>query len=429
MRLPKLLVVILLSSILSACSFGGGSSNKVITLQYWGLFDAAPTINEIIDEYKKVHPNVNIVYEKKSREQYRETLQAQIKDGHGPDIFQFHDTWTPMLENDLSQVPTDVLSNNDFQQKYYPTTITDLRNSSKKFVGVPLGIDGLGLFYNEDLFQAAGITKPPATWQEFAQSAAKLTVKDTQGNIRTAGAALGTADNIDHFSEILALMILQNGGDLKTPTNQRSADSLDYYTHFARDQNRIWDETMPRSTLAFAGGNLAMYFGPSWRAAEIKNTNPLLRFKIAPVPQLEGGKTAWASYWAVGVSAKIKDQKTQKEAWEFVKYLQEDQTLVKIYTEALNSPGRFVGMPYPKINLAQKLASDPVVGAYVTDAPYMRSFPVATDTFDNGLNDELVKVWKEAIKSNLSGTPSNRATEIVAKGTQNAFAKYSAIHP
>ena len=117
-------------------------------------------------------------------------------------------------------------------------------------------------------------------------------------------------------------MVLQNGGDLKNPVNQRSYDALDYYTHFAKGQNRVWDETMPSSALAFAGGNLAMYFGPSTKAADIKNTNPLLKFKVVPVPQLEGGKVAWASYWAIGVSANLKDKKAQGEAWKFVKYLQ-----------------------------------------------------------------------------------------------------------
>lgn len=426
MQLPRLLIVIVLSAILSACSLIGGTKNQVITLYYWGLFDSATTMNQIIEDYKKVSPNVNIIYEKKSREQYRETLQTQIETGKGPDIFQFHNTWRLMLGKDLAPVPTDVFSSVDFKNNYYPTVISDLRNSQKKFVGVPIGIDGLALYYNEELLQAAGIASPPVTWQEFAQDAIRLTVRDTAGNIRTAGAALGTSVNVDYFSDILALMVLQNRGDLKNPVNQRSYDALDYYTHFVKSQNRVWDETMPASTLAFAGGNLAMYFGPSTKAADIKNTNPLLKFKVVPVPQLEGGRVAWASYWALGVSVNLKDKKAQDEAWRFVKYLEDDQTLVKIYSEAAKDPARLVGLPYPKVNLAQKLASDPIVGAYVGDAPYMRSFPMAANTFDNGLNDQIIKAYDEAVKANLGGTPANRALEATAKAIQNVFTKYAA---
>src|SRR3990167_5916180 len=108
MKLPKFLLVIILCVFLSACSLPWQKTNKVITLNYWGLFDSATTINQIVEDYKKVRPNVNIVYDKKSREQYRETLQTQIETGKGPDIFQFHNTWRLMLASDLAPVPTDV---------------------------------------------------------------------------------------------------------------------------------------------------------------------------------------------------------------------------------------------------------------------------------------------------------------------------------
>lgn len=425
MRLPKLLLIIILPVILSACSLLNKDSNKIITLTHWGQFDSAATINQIIQDYRKINPNVNIVYEKKSKEQYRQSLETQIKSGKGPDIFQFHNTWTLMLAQELALVPESVITPKDYKEKYYPTAISDLTNQSRKIVGIPLGIDGLALYYNEDLFQAAGIASAPASWQEFSQTAAKLTVKDTAGNIRTAGAAIGTSTNVDYFSDILALMILQNAGELKNPTTQRSADALDYYTRFAKGQNRVWDETQPGSTISFASGNVGMYFGPSSKAAEIRNTNPLLRFKIAPVPQLEGGRVAWASYWAVGVSSQIKDKQKLEEAWKFVKYLGDDQTLIKIYSEESKNPSRLVGMPYPKISLAQKLASDPFVGAYVSDAPFMRSFPVASNTFDNGLNDQIVNIYGEAIKATLGGTPATRALEKAATEIQNSFSRVS----
>src|SRR3989344_5076487 len=275
-----------------------------VTLKYWGLWESATTVNQVIEDYKKIKSNVTIVYEKKSREQYREAIQSQIKSGKGPDVFTFHNTWTPMLKEELAEVPNSVISPSDFRKDYYPTVFFDLRNANKKFVGVPLETDGLALFWNEDIFKAAGITKPPSTWEDLSKTAAKLTVRDSSGSIKTAGAGLGTASNVDHFSDILGLMITQNGGDLKSPTDKQSADALEFYANFAKGTNRVWDETMPPTTVSFAGGSLAMYFAPSWRAIEIKNANPLLKFKIAPVPQLEGSRVSWASYWAAGVSAK-----------------------------------------------------------------------------------------------------------------------------
>lgn len=423
---PKVFVVLFLSFFLVACkslpTLGG---NKPVTLRYWGLWESANVMNQVINDYKKDHPNVSVVYEKKSEQQYRETLQSQIQSGKGPDLLMFHNTWVPMLTSQLSEIPADVISQADIKKQYYPVIFNDLRNSNKKFVGLPTGIDGLGLYWNEDIFKAAGISAPPSTWQELSADATKLTVKGPDGNIRTAGAALGTASNVDHFSDILGLMILQNGGDIKNPTDQRSADSLEYYTKFTKGENHVWDETQPSSTIAFVGGNLAMYFAPSWRAAEIKAANPTLNFKIAPLPQLDASSTnkiTWASYWAVGVSAKSENQ---QEAWKFVKFLEEDQNLIKIYTESSKTPQRLFGQPYPKISLAASLSSDPFVGAYVADAPYMQSFPMASRTFDNGENDEIIKAYEDAVNKNLAGVPGVEALKATATNINKTISKFS----
>ncbi|OGD84966.1 hypothetical protein A2165_04540 [Candidatus Curtissbacteria bacterium RBG_13_40_7] len=417
-----ILSVLVFGFVLSGCSLlDRFKKEEQITLQYWGLWESATSINQVVSDFKNEHPNIDIEYVKKPVQQYRESLQSQIQSGSGPDIFRFHNTWTLMLEDILAPVPSDVVSAKQFKEEFYPTVFNDLRNSNKEFAGVPLEIDGLGLYWNEDIFQAAGISQPPSTWQELAQIAARLTVRDQAGNITTAGIALGTASNVDHFSDILGLMMLQNGGDLKSPTDKASIDALDYYTNFAQGENRVWDETMPSSTIAFVGGNLAMYFGPSWRAIEIKNSFPLLNFKVAPVPQLEGGRIGWASYWAEGVSAKSTHQ---KEAWEFVKFLQQEENLKKLYGEAAKSPGRFFGEPYPKVSMASGLLPDPIVGAFISDAPYMRSFPMASRTFDNGLNDQIIKAYEDATNSVLRGASPQSALETAAKNITNIFNRF-----
>lgn len=425
-KVKKLYLVffcLLLTVFLSGCSSLGGGKNQSITLKYWGIWEPSTTINQIVADYKKIKPNVDIVYEKRSPQQYRESLQSQIQSGKGPDIFIFHNTWTPMFKNDLAPAPSSIFSDKNLSQEYYPVAFFDMRNSEKKVIGIPSGIDGLALFWNEDIFRSAGIANPPITWQEVSQIAAQLTVKDSSNNIKTGGIALGTASNVDHFSDILGLMIYQNGGDPKSPGDKISADALEYYANFSKGPNKVWDETLPASTVAFTGGNLAMYLAPSWRAIEIKNANPLLNFKVSPIPQLENGQVNWASYWATGVSSKSANA---QEAWEFVKYLSEEQTLINLYSEAAKSPGRFFGQPYPRKDMGSKLASDPIVGAFITEAPTMRSFPMASRTFDNGINDQIIKAYEDAINSVSAGNPASSALQTAAQIISGVLTKYSA---
>ena len=413
---------VLIAIILSGCSLLSSKKDEQVALKYWGIWESSTTISQVIADYKKIKPNVSITYEKRSPQQYRESLQSQIQSGKGPDIFSFHNTWPVMFKNELAPAPSTVMTDKALSQNYYPVVFKDMRNDKKQVIGLPSGIDGLALYWNEDIFKSAGIPTPPATWQALGQAASQLTVRDSQGNIRTAGVALGTASNIDHYSDILGLMIYQNGGDPKSPVDKQAAEALEYYTSFAKGSNKVWDETLPGSTVAFAGGTLAMYFAPSWRAIEIKNANPLLNFKVAPVPQLENGNINWASYWANGVSAKSAHV---NQAWEFVKYLNEEQTLIKLYSEAAKSPGRLFGQPYPTKALGQQLMPDPIVGAYIGEAPTMQSFPMASLTWDNGVNDQIIKAYEDAINSAARGDSAAGALQTTANNITKILSKFN----
>jgi multiple sugar transport system substrate-binding protein len=411
-----------LVAVLSGCSLLGGNKNQQVNLKYWGIWESSTTMTQIINDYKKIKPNVSITYEKRSPQLYRDSLQTQIGNGNGPDIYTFHNTWPIMLKNNLAPAPASVMTTKALKDNYYPVIFSDMKNGQQQVIGLPTGIDGLALYWNKDIFNAAGITNPPTTWQELSQDASLLTVRDSQGNIRTSGVALGTASNVDSFSDILGLMIYQNGGDPKNPATKEGAEALEYYTTFAKGPSKVWDETLPSSTVAFSGGTLAMYLGQSWRAIDIKNVNPLLNFEVSPVPQLESGNTNWASYWATGVSGKSQHI---KEAWDFVKFLNEQQTLINMYTEDSKSPGRFFGQPYPVKSMGEQLATDPIVGAYIVEAPTMLAFPMASRTYDNGINDQIIKSYEDAVNSVLQGGDSATALQTVAKNVAAIFAKYN----
>lgn len=395
-------------------------SGGEVTIKYWGLFEPASVVQPLIAQYQKENPKVKIIYEQQTIQQYRERVQTRITQGTGPDIFRFHNTWVPMMKNALNPAPQDVFSKDTFSKTFFAQAQRDLVADSD-VLGIPLMYEGLGLYWNGDLFKNVGFGDAPKNWDELRTMAAALTVKDSTGRIKTAGVSLGRADNVDHFSDILAVMLLQNGVDLKKPISgdpqkdQLAADALDFYTLFAKPSvaERVWDETMENSTAAFAAGRVAMYFGPSWRAFEIKEANPSLNFKISPIPQLPGGKVTWASYWAEGVSQKSAHQ---KEAWKFLKFLAEKQSLVTQYTEA--SKLRLFGEPYSRVDLTQGLAGDPFVGAYVTEAPFAQSFHLASNTFDNGLNDRSINFLKDAVNAALKDQDPKRALGTFTQGIE-----------
>src|SRR3989338_107884 len=336
-----------------------------ITLNYWGLWEEETVFKPIIEDYQKKNQGITIKYLRQNPIDYRERLQAAIEREEGPDLFRFHNTWLPMLSGILSPLPKDVMADEEFSKTFYPVASSDLK-AGNAFYGLPLEIDGLLLFYNEDILKGANVPVPK-TWVDVQNSISKLTVKE-DNRIITSAIALGVAENIEHFSDILGLMMLQNGTVLNKSLficpDPKDTDcdiqALKFYRQFADPPNNTWDNSLENSVNAFAGGKVAMIFAPAWQANVIQIISPDLNFKTAKVPQLPCNQDPcpevhWASYWVEGVNNK---SKYKKEAWQFLKYLVSSEVQQALYAEQIKIRKLF-GEPYSRVDLAKNLNDNP----------------------------------------------------------------------
>ncbi|QQG41920.1 MAG: extracellular solute-binding protein [Candidatus Woesebacteria bacterium] len=403
------------------------SKTKSSAIVWWGLWEDDANVSSLISAYESSHPNVKITYVKQSPQDYRERLTNALAKGTGPDIFRFHNTWVPMFKNDLDVLPPSAMSPAEYAKTFYPVASSDL-TSGTGIVGIPLEYDALTLYINEDIFNKAGKT-PPATWDELRNLASQLTVKDDQGTITQSGVAMGRTENVDHWPEILALLMIQNGVDLSNPTGKIAEDALSFFTYFASTDG-VWDVTLPPSTQAFASGKLAMYFGPSWRTFEISLANPNLKFKTVPIPQLPKDNPnqpdiTYATYWAEGVWSKS----TKKAAaWDFLKFLSTQDSAQKLFQN--ESKVRSFGEPYSRIDMANLLNTHPILGSIITQAPGAASWYLASRTFDGptGINSQMANYFGDAVNSMSEGnTTPTKALEAAAQGVSQVLVQYRLI--
>ncbi len=393
-------------------------SSREVTLTYWGLWENDAVMRSAISSFEAENPWIKVQYAKQLPRQYRERVQSAIDRDEGPDILRFHNTWVPMLAQYLAAVPADVMTASSFATSFYPVASADLVAGNRIF-GIPVMIDGLGLYYNEDLFATAGVI-PPTTWNDVLDMVPRLTVRSGD-QIITAAIALGTTGNVEHFSDIVATMILQNGATLTELTSTQAQEAVIFYKKFSDPSDPVytWNETMDNSVAAFANGRVAMMIAPSWRAQEVHEINPALRFKIAPIPQLPGNVVTWASYWVEGVSAKTK---YPEQAWKFLQYITGNTAVTTLYTEA--SKTRLFGEPYARVELGSTLAGDPYASAYISQAKTAKSFPLASRTFDNGINDKMIKYLEDAINAIAVGTAPSAALSTAQSGFSQVLATY-----
>ncbi|MFH1890474.1 MAG: hypothetical protein ABIJ91_02835 [Candidatus Kuenenbacteria bacterium] len=380
----KLTITALIAILLLTSGFGCKQGNlaavndlkKPITLKYWRVFDSSDSFSEIIGDYKYLHPNVNIEYRKLRYDEYEKALIEAWAEDRGPDIFAIHNTWVGEYESKILPMPetiklpyvvsrnkkTEAIEEADYKQVKALNPI-DIRNNfaetvyqdvvrNAKIFGLPLSVDTLALFYNRTMFDNGQIAKIPNTWVEVKEAVRRLTLQNDQGEIVQSGIALGTNNNINRYSDVLSLLMMQNGTEMVDESgrmaifDQPSSFSTDknyrpgqeatrFYTDFAMPAKEVysWNEDMPEASQAFISERLAMMLGYSYQLPLIKTQGVRLNIGVAEVPHINsdgtdalGSKVNFASYWVETVAKKTENA---DYAWDFLMFAVSENEAIK----------------------------------------------------------------------------------------------------
>ena len=269
-------------------------------------------------------------------------------------------------------------------------------------------MDNLALFYNKDIFNQAGIVDPPKTWSEFVDDVKKTTKLDALGQITQAGAAIGTAYNINRSTDILNLLFLQNKTQMLSSDNRQArftsgVSALDFYTNFAKSGSAFytWNSRMHYSIDAFSEGTLAMMLNYSWQIEALRSKAPKLNFAIAPVPQLSTDESmTYPNYWAFTVVAnkpnitsngnkiQLSNDVRVKEAWKFLKFLTMKPVAVAGQTTVpYDAAAKYIektDKPSGRRDLIEKQKNDVNIGVFATQNLVAKDWPQAdSNAVDN----------------------------------------------
>lgn len=152
-----------------------------VTITYF-TFSAAPDhindINAMIAAFKAQNPNIDVKVETAPYADYFTKLQTMVAGDTAPDVFELN------YENFVSYASKGVLADmtplasadTGLAEKFYPKAYAAFSRDGKQY-GLPQSFSDVVLFYNKDLFDAAGVSYPTAdwTWKDELAAAQKLT--------------------------------------------------------------------------------------------------------------------------------------------------------------------------------------------------------------------------------------------------------------
>lgn len=375
--------IVFITVVIIVGNVGGGGSESA-TLEFWGVFDTRQDFARVISGFQKAESGIRVNYKQFSYEDYEKALVDALAAGTGPDVIMVHHTWLAKHRDKLTSMP-EVSKKKDykfmmptqFREQFVEVADKDLIYQDKIYA-LPLYVDTLALFYNRDMFNTAGITKPPESWEEFNTDIGLLTKFDPKGNIIQAGAAMGTSRNINRSTDILAALMIQNGTQMTNSSNTAASftrtvsskrvgeNALEYYTDFANPLKAVytWNGQEHYSIDAFVEGRVAMMFNYSHQIPVVRGRFERLNFGVAPFPQFsELDAKNYANYWAVGVSAQSKNH---DPAWRFVSYLASREG-IRPYLEDTSRPSA-------RRDIIDIQRNDPVLGVFAVQALSAKSW-------------------------------------------------------
>lgn len=321
----------------SRSSAGAGDSSSPKTLTYWASNQGTSLESDkaiLEPELRKFEQQtgIKVQLEVVPWSDLLNRILAATASGQGPDVLNIGNTWSASLQATGALLPFDdaTFSKIGGKDRFLPSTLASAGAAGKAPAAVPLYSMGYVLYYNKKAFQAAGIERPPATWDELLADGQKLTKDGKYGLVIEGGSV---AENVHHVFTLGQ----QHGTGFFDASGKATFDSPEavaaikqYVDFIAKDKIAARgnaEYANNQSVTDFATGKAAMLMWQSAGAGlKSHGMNPE-DYGVAPVPIPAGatGTRATTSMVAGINLAVFKNTKNLDGALQFVKFMTSDE--------------------------------------------------------------------------------------------------------
>jgi len=269
---------------------------------------------------------------------YDAKLLSALSGGAGPDLWDMGDWHYKVFTDNKFVAPLDptvfgYASTKEMIDAYVPGT-TSIFERDGKLYGLFSEYNTLALFYNLDMFKAAGVASLPAdkpvSWRMIADIAKKLTQRDSAGKLTQIGYRFGFFANFRspqwYAQDFYALMRQYGQPDLTVNgqpavTTKPVTDAFQLLYDFTWT-DKVYDPSFPANWFAdLPQGRVAMLLAGTWFVPAMTPHNPNVRFGVAPHPVVDPENRAtyqnvqWSWGWSVNAN---KPQAAQQLAQQFL---------------------------------------------------------------------------------------------------------------
>lgn len=170
-------VAVAAGTLTGTVSVGAQETQDVTLWYYWETEGHQVALNEMIDGYNSSQDAYAVTAKYVPFADFKKQLSIGASANELPDLVILdspdHASYASM--GIFADITGKIDVSTYFEGPIASATLDDV------LYGVPFGCNCLSLFYNKDMFEAAGITEVPTTWEELKETAAKLTTDSVTG--------------------------------------------------------------------------------------------------------------------------------------------------------------------------------------------------------------------------------------------------------
>ena len=267
------------------------------TIQYWHTHSDPETaqLDKVIAAFEAANPGIKVETTRYAYNDYKTALLTAISSGDVPDVARLDIAWVSEFADQGALVQLDGTLpdfDNIIKDTYPGPLSTNLWKDH--YYGLPLDTNTQVLLWNKSDFEAAGITTPPATMEEFAADACTLT--------DAAKKQYGYAEGGTYFWAPAPVFYAMGGKvtDEKITTATGYVNGPESVAAFTMLKD-LYDKGCLSPNLLGGGiatdaghaeGTYAMIIDGPWMVDIYKNNYPDFQVNFAPIPTGPQGKTS-----------------------------------------------------------------------------------------------------------------------------------------
>ncbi len=378
---------------LAACSGNDGTASNgegsTNVIDFWTPFseDDGPYMKEIVEEYNDSQDEYIINLQIEPNEDYYRNLDLAINDGkHTPDLLVMHN------EQIISYVEKGLLREMD---NFVDENLTEVYHENgiggaiinEKVYGIPLDIHSMLLFWNKDMFEAAGLDPevPPANREEFIEFAKQL----TNPNDKEYGFVVPTLWPQEF---IVPTLVAQNGGSLYKDgranyTSDEVVDALQFELDLIEKHKVSPTDVQTDGELTlFLQGKNAMHLNGPWMLGQWEKSD--LNLGVARVPQLGTENQSVFAKSHNFVVLESTDEEKDKGISDFLEYVSENSLAWGESGQAPASKATYESDEFKELN-----DQGHVMASQFDDAvfsPKVENWDMAVDPLRDAINSILL---------------------------------------